>query len=145
VFGGGGNPAYSYLLGGRPIAEPRDGDRATRFLRAAMTRYFPALEGAPVAHRWAGTLAITLDRVCSMGVSGESRNVYHALGYSGHGISLALLAGRVLADLLESNHEPWRDLPFYQKRLLPLPPEPLRWLGYQAYTKLTGRSPRRRA
>jgi hypothetical protein len=23
------------------------------------------------------------------------------------------------------------------------PPEPLRWLGYQAYTRLTGRSPRR--
>ena len=110
-----------------------------------MTRYFPALSEAPVAHRWAGTLAITLDRVCSMGVAGESRNVYHALGYSGHGVALALLAGRVLADLYEGNHEAWRDLPFYQKRLLPLPPEPLRWLGYQAYTRFTGRSPRRRA
>jgi glycine/D-amino acid oxidase-like deaminating enzyme len=79
-----------------------------------------------------------------MGVSGENWNVYHALGYSGHGVSLALLAGRVLADLYEGNHEPWRELPFYQKRLLPLPPEPLRWLGYQAYTRLTGRSPRKR-
>jgi glycine/D-amino acid oxidase-like deaminating enzyme len=79
-----------------------------------------------------------------MGVGGENRNIYHALGYSGHGVSLALLAGRVLADLFEGNHEAWRDLPFYQKPLLPLPPEPLRWLGYQAYTKLTGRSPRKR-
>ena len=52
--------------------------------------------------------------------------------------------GRVLADLYDGNHEAWRDLPFYQKRLLPLPPEPLRWLGYQAYTRLTGRSPRKR-
>lgn len=143
LFGGGGNPAYEYALGSWAVAEPDD--HATRFLRAAMTRYFPALAEAPVAHRWAGTLAITLDRVCSMGVSGENRNVYHALGYSGHGVSLALLAGRVLADLYEGNHEPWRELPFYQKRLLPLPPEPLRWLGYQAYTRLTGRSPRKRA
>ena len=145
LFGGGGNPAYAYRFGGAPVEAAREGDRAVRFMRAAMARYFPALAEVPVAHRWAGTLALTLDRVCSMGVGGASRNVYHALGYSGHGVALALLAGRVLADLYQGNHEAWRDLPFYQKRLLPLPPEPLRWLGYQAYTRLTGRSPRKRA
>ena len=32
-----------------------------------------------------------------------------------------LLAGRVLADLYAGNHEAWRDQPFYQKRLTPLP------------------------
>jgi gamma-glutamylputrescine oxidase len=142
LFGGGGNAAYAYRFGGAPvIATPRD-DRPERFLRATMTRYFPALAEVPVEHRWAGTLAITLDRVCSIGVGGEHRNVYHALGYSGHGLALGLLAGRVLADLYDGNHEAWRDQPFYQKRLLPIPPEPLRWLGYQAYTRLTGRSPR---
>jgi glycine/D-amino acid oxidase-like deaminating enzyme len=143
LFGGGGNPAYGYRFGGAP-ARPGDGERAVRFMRAAMLRYFPALAANRIEHRWAGTLAITLDRVCSIGVGGDARNVYHALGYSGHGVALALLAGRVLADLYDGNHEAWRDQPFYQKRLLPLPPEPLRWLGYQAYTRLTGRSPRRR-
>jgi gamma-glutamylputrescine oxidase len=145
LFGGGGNPAYAYRFGGVPVASPRGAGRAERFMQAALARYFPALAEAPVGWRWAGTLAITLDRVCTMGVGGAHRNVYHALGYSGHGLSLALLAGRVLADLYEGNHEAWREQPFYQKRLLPLPPEPLRWLGYQAYTRLTGRSPRRSA
>ena len=145
LFGGGGNAAYAYRFGGATLAPAREGDRAERFLRSALLRYFPALADVPIAHRWAGTLALTLDRVCSMGVSGAHRNVYHALGYSGHGVALALLAGRVLADLHDGNHEAWRELPFYQKRLLPFPPEPLRWLGYQAYTRLTGRSPRRRA
>jgi glycine/D-amino acid oxidase-like deaminating enzyme len=144
LFGGGGNPAYVYRFGGAPVGDAREDDRATRFLETAMLRYFPALAGTPVERRWAGLLAITLDRVCSMGVGGAHQNIFHALGYSGHGVALALLAGRVLADLYQGNHEAWRDLPFYQKRLLPLPPEPLRWLGYQAYTKLTGRSPRRR-
>jgi glycine/D-amino acid oxidase-like deaminating enzyme len=145
VFGGGGNAAYEYGFGGPTAVAARTGDRADRFLRGAMTRYFPALADVAVTHRWAGVLGITLDRVCSMGVGGKHRNVYHALGYSGHGVALALLAGRVLADLHEGNHDEWRDLPFYQKRLLPMPPEPLRWLGYQAYTRLTGRSPRRRS
>jgi glycine/D-amino acid oxidase-like deaminating enzyme len=145
LFGGGGNAAYSYRFGGGPLPSARGGDPAGRFMRGALTRYFPGLADVPVTHRWAGLLDLTLDRVCSMGVGGEARNVYHALGYSGHGVALALLAGRVLADLHEGNHEAWRELPFYQKRLLPIPPEPLRWLGYQAYTRLTGRSPRRRA
>ena len=79
-----------------------------------------------------------------MGVRGEHRNVYYALGYSGHGVALAMLAGRVLCDLYSGDHDAWRDLPFYQKPLPRLPPEPLRWLGYQLYTRLTGRSPRRR-
>jgi glycine/D-amino acid oxidase-like deaminating enzyme len=65
-----------------------------------------------------------------------------AYSYRFGGATEALLAGRVLADLSEGNHEAWRDLPFYQRRLPPLPPEPLRWIGYQAYTRLTGRSPR---
>jgi glycine/D-amino acid oxidase-like deaminating enzyme len=144
LFGGGGNPAYTYRFGGALAVDTHAGDAAERFMRAAMTGYFPALANAAIEHRWSGALAITLDRICSMGVGGEHRNVYHALGYSGHGVSLALLAGRVLADLYDDNHEEWRDLPFYQKRLLPLPPEPLRWIGYQAYTRVTGRSPRKR-
>ncbi len=142
VFGGGGNPAYSYRFGGATDFPYPEGHPAFAFVRRAMLRYFPRLAETPIEHRWSGTLAITLDRVCSMGVRGAHRNVYYALGYSGHGLALALLAGRVLADLYEGNHEAWRDLPFYQRRLPPLPPEPLRWIGYQAYTRLTGRSPR---
>jgi gamma-glutamylputrescine oxidase len=49
----------------------------------------------------------------------------------------------VLSDLYAGDHDPWRDLPFYQRPLHRLPPEPLRWLGYHLYTRLTGRSPRR--
>jgi len=142
VFGGGGNAAYSYRFGGATAFPYREGHPAFTFVRGAMLRYFPALAGTSIEHRWSGTLAITLDRVCAMGVRGAHRNVYYALGYSGHGLALALLAGRVLADLYDGNHEAWRDLPFYQRRLRPLPPEPLRWLGYQVYTRLTGRSPR---
>ncbi len=142
VFGGGGNAAYVYRFGGSPV-RASGGERAGSFMRARLTRYFPRLADVPIERLWAGVLGITFDRICSMGVGGPARNVYHALGYSGHGLALALLAGRVLADLYQGNHEAWREQPFYQKKLLPIPPEPLRWLGYQAYTRLTGRSPRR--
>ncbi len=145
VFGGGGNSGYGYRLGGRaPAAATAPGERRQfDAVEARLRHYFPQLRDVPIEHRWSGVLGITLDRVCSMGIGGENGNVLHALGYSGHGLALALLAGRVLTDLYAGVHAPWSDLPFYQRRFRPLPPEPLRWAGYQVYTRLTGRSPRR--
>ncbi len=142
IFGGGGNGAYSYYYGGR-TQTPSVPERQFEFVKGIMARYFPEAKGLKIAQRWTGTLGVTLTRVCSMGVRGDHRNVFFALGYSGHGIVLANLAGRVLADLYSDHHEPWRDLPFYHHPVAGIPPEPLRWLGYQAFTRLTGRSPRR--
>jgi glycine/D-amino acid oxidase-like deaminating enzyme len=141
VFGGGSNAAYAYLYGGgTALGTPPA--RGVDAVRDRLVRYLPRAAGLRIAHRWSGAVALTLNRVCTMGVRGEHRNVYYALGYSGHGITLANLAGRVLCDLYAGDAERWRGLPFMDQRLLPVPPEPLRWVGYQAYTRLTGRSPR---
>jgi gamma-glutamylputrescine oxidase len=141
LFGGGGNGAYSYYFGGRTRA-PHEPEAQYRFVRGILDRYFPDAADVRIAHRWTGTLGITLSRVCSIGVRGAHQNILYGVGYSGHGVVLANLAGRVLCDLYSDHPEPWRDLPFYQRPLGGIPPEPLRWLGYQAYTRITGRSPR---
>ncbi|MEQ1567406.1 MAG: FAD-dependent oxidoreductase [Myxococcota bacterium] len=141
LFGGGGNGAYSYYYGGR-TQTPTSPERQYAYVRSILDRYFPGAADVKIAHRWTGTLGITLSRCCSMGVMGEHRNILYALGYSGHGVVLANLAGRVLCDLYSDHHEPWRDLPFYQRSLGGIPPDPARWAGYQVYTRLTGRSPR---
>jgi gamma-glutamylputrescine oxidase len=145
LFGGGSNAAYSYLFGNRTQypGSPETARKAFEAIEGQMARYFPAAAGLRITHRWTGTLGLTLSRTCSMGVRGAARNVYYALGYSGHGVTLANMAGRVLCDLYAGDHERWRALPFYQRPLGGIPPEPLRWLGYHVYTRLTGRSPRR--
>ena len=142
LIGGGGNGAYSYLWGSR-TAWPREPAAQYAFVHGILKKYFPRAADVKIAHRWTGTLGITMTRVCSMGVIGEHKNVLYALGYSGHGVVLANLAGQVLCDLYADNPEPWRDLPFFQRALGGIPGEPLRWLGYQVFTKLTGRSPRK--
>lgn len=145
LLGGGGNSAYTYHYGSKVVTTTAAIARSQPLMQRILHRYFPGIAHVPIEHRWSGVLGITLDRICSIGVGGEHQNILHALGYSGHGISLALLAGKVLADLYEGNHDDWNDLPFYNKKLLPIPPEPLRWLGYQAYTRLTGKSPRKQS
>lgn len=145
IFGGGSNASYAYLYGNKTVYPGAPDTAASSFERIHQTfrGYFPDAAAVPIAHRWTGTLGITFSRVCSMGVRGEHRNVYYAVGYSGHGVTLANLAGRVITDLYSDHHEPWRDLPFYQRRMMYIPGEPFRWVGYQAFTRLTGKSPRR--
>jgi len=69
-------------------------------------------------------------------VRGAWRNVYYALGYNGHGVTLANLAGQVLTDLYSGDEAPWHDLPCLQAKPFPIPPEPLRWIGAQLYMRL---------
>lgn len=137
LFGGGSNASYDYRYG-NATTHPQS-DRGCAAVHETMLRYFPKLRDVAIAQRWSGVLGITLNRRPTMG---RRKNVLWALGYSGHGVTLANLAGTVLADLYAGDDR-WNDLPFVNNRLLPIPPEPFRWVGYQIYTRLTGRSPRR--
>lgn len=145
LFGGGSNASYAYLYGNKTVypGTPDSASASFAAIRATFDRYFPRGAGLPLAHRWTGTLGVTFSRVCAMGVRGAHKNVLYALGYSGHGVTLANLAGRVLTDLYSGHADPWKDLPFYQRNLAYIPGEPLRWLGYQLVTRATGKSPRR--
>lgn len=144
IFGGGSNQSYGYLFNNRTAypGAPDSAARSFETVRQTMAGYIPDSLDLPIAHRWTGTLALTLNRSPLMGVRGERRNVYYAIGYCGHGVTLANLAGQVLTDLYSGDDERWRELPFYQTRPAPIPPEPFRWLGYQLFTRLTGHSPR---
>lgn len=141
VFGGGSNASYAYLFNNR-TAYPGTPQSAFNTMHQTMADYLPAAKTLPIAHRWTGTLAITLKRNCSMGVMGDNRNVFYSLGYSGHGVVLANIAGKVLTDIYSGDDQQWRKLPFYQANLAPVPLEPFRWLGYKIMTTVTGRSPR---
>jgi gamma-glutamylputrescine oxidase len=144
IFGGGSNDAYSYLYGNRTQYpwSPTSANRSYQAVQDRLREYFPKALQLRIAHRWTGTLGITMSRLCSMGVRGRHRNVFYALGYSGHGIVLGNLAGKVLCDIYSGSDERWRKLPFYQKKLGGIPPDPFKWVGYHLYTRLTGRSPR---
>jgi gamma-glutamylputrescine oxidase len=143
VFGGGSNAAYGYGFGNE-TAYRGDPTKAMAAIAQSLHRYLPKTKNVRIAHRWTGPVALTMSRVCTMGVQGKHRNVYFALGYSGHGVTLANLAGEVLADVYAGDDARWHGLPFFQQRLLFVPPEPFRWVGYHAYTAVTGRSPRRK-
>jgi gamma-glutamylputrescine oxidase len=83
LFGGGEN--YSARF-------PAD---IRAFVRRYMLEIYPQLAGARIDYGWGGALAITLRRLPAFGRL--IPNIHYALGYSGHGIPTATLAGKLLA------------------------------------------------
>ena len=81
------------------------GERYTReppadiagFVRPHMEQVFPQLRGRPIDQAWGGLVSITSTRLPHVGRQGE---VLFAHGYSGMGVILSTLAGKLLAEAL---------------------------------------------
>ena len=68
-------------------------------VRKPMLKVYPHLADVKIDHAWGGTLAITMTRnPCFIR---PRPNVLSASGYSGHGVALATLAGRVMAEAVQ--------------------------------------------
>ena len=144
VFGGGSNQSYAYLFNNKTAypGTPQSAKSSFDYMEGTAKEYMPNLAKIPITRRWTGTLGITLRRNNLMGVRGEHRNVFYAVGYCGHGVTLANMAGKILTDIYSGDDEAWRGMPFYQPTYDRIPPEPFRWIGYQFFTRVTGKSPR---
>jgi gamma-glutamylputrescine oxidase len=70
----------------------------TAFVRPCMLRVFPQLEDARIDYSWGGTLSVTVNRLPHVGRL--SPNLFFAQGYSGHGVSTANFAGKIIAEAI---------------------------------------------
>src|SRR5210317_116172 len=86
LFGGGENYRPGF---------PRD---ILNFVRPYMLNLIPQLEDVRIDYAWGGTLAVTVNRLPHFGRL--EPNVFFAQGYSGHGISTANFAGKVIAEAI---------------------------------------------
>ena len=65
-------------------------------VRPRMLKVYPALASVPAEYAWSGTVGITRTRMPHFGRLGE--RVFFAHGYSGQGVALAVLGGKLLAE-----------------------------------------------
>ena len=86
LFGGGESMRFRFPADIRAVVAPR------------LFAIYPQLKTIDLDYAWGGTLAITLNRMpCFMRLG---KNMVSASGYSGHGVALATLAGRLLAEAI---------------------------------------------
>ncbi|HTL20552.1 MAG TPA: FAD-binding oxidoreductase [Steroidobacteraceae bacterium] len=86
------------LFGGRVNYSGLKSFDAPGATRARMLRVFPQLEGVRIDYAWGGHVDITLNRAPHFGRLAP--NVYFLQGFSGHGIALTGIAGKLVADAI---------------------------------------------
>ena len=91
-------------------------------LQTRITRVFPELRGMPLDHAWSGRIGITASRIPDFGCL--SPTVYYAHGFSGHGMALTGLAGKLIAEAIHGDAA--RFNLFGDIRHRPFPGGPLR-------------------
>jgi len=89
----GGRVSYSGL-------DPLGTERATRL---RMLKVFPQLEDARIDYAWGGYVDITVNRAPHFGRLGD--NLYFLQGFSGHGMALTGIAGKLAAEAIAGQAE----------------------------------------
>jgi gamma-glutamylputrescine oxidase len=93
---------HRLLFGGRVSYSGVDPFTAAA-TRARMLRVFPQLADVRVEYAWGGLVDITMNRAPDFGRL--EPDVYYLQGFSGHGIALTGIAGRLLADAIAGESE----------------------------------------
>jgi gamma-glutamylputrescine oxidase len=96
---------HRMLYGGRVSYSTVTPARLAESLRERMVHTFPQLAGAKVEFAWGGFVDISMNRAPDFGrlpaaTPGGPANVYYLQGFSGHGLALTGLAGRLVAEAM---------------------------------------------
>ena len=94
---------HRLLFGGRVSYSGLDPLNTERATRARMVNVFPQLADARIEYAWGGYVDITMSRAPDFGRLAP--NVYYLQGFSGHGIALTGMAGRLVAEAVAGQAE----------------------------------------
>ena len=132
AFGGRG---IGYPFGSRISSNLDVSPRVHRQIINTMHEMFPATRPARITHCWGGALAVPRDWHPSVTIDHQRRLVTLG-GYSGDGVAASHLAGRTAVALMTSSDDDITSLPWVNHHSPKWEPEPFRWLGVNALSRL---------
>jgi len=94
---------HRLLFGGRVSYSTLEPLALARSIRNRMLTVFPQLTGVNIEYTWGGYVAITLNRAPHFGR--VDKNIFFAHGYSGQGIAMTGLAGKLMAEAVSGTAE----------------------------------------
>jgi len=94
---------HRLLFGGRVSYSGIDAFDTARATRERMLKVFPQLHDATIEYAWGGFVDITMSRAPDFGR--VAPNIYYLQGFSGHGIALTGIAGKLVAEAIAGHAE----------------------------------------
>jgi gamma-glutamylputrescine oxidase len=94
---------HRLLFGGRVSYAGLNADDSARATLRRMLAVFPQLQGVRIEHAWGGWLDITRNRAPDFGRLSPA--VWYLQGFSGHGLVLAGMAGKLAAEAMAGSSE----------------------------------------
>ena len=94
---------HRMLFGGRASYSTFEPPNLDEYMRPRMTSVFPQLKDVKIDYAWGGFIAITSNRIPDCGRL--SPTVFYAHGYSGQGVSLAGMYGKLMAEAVRGTAE----------------------------------------
>lgn len=94
---------HRLLFGGGDSHRAAPLPRVAAQMRQLMLAVFPQLADLPVAHVWGGQVDVSMNQAPDFGRIGH--NVYYLQGFSGHGLALAGIAGKLVAEAVAGQAE----------------------------------------
>jgi gamma-glutamylputrescine oxidase len=94
---------HRLLFGGRVSYSGHDVLDTAHATRKRMLQVFPQLAATKIDYAWGGMLDITRNRAPDFGRIAD--NIYYLQGFSGHGIALTGMAGKLAADAIAGQAE----------------------------------------
>ena len=72
-------------------------------LRRKMLRIYPDLSNVKIDYGWTGKIAVTVNHIPQIGKL--TSNIYYSQGYSGHGVNMTHLAGKLISEAISGTME----------------------------------------
>ena len=91
------------LFGTRLNYHGNDEDFIKTELRKKMLRIYPDLSNVKIDYGWTGKIAVTVNRIPQIGKL--TSNIYYSQGYSGHGVNMTHLAGKLISEAISGTME----------------------------------------
>ena len=88
------------LYGGRVSYSTATPANLAERMRGRLVGTFPPLAHSKISHAWGGFVDVSMNRAPDFGRLPEAPQVYYLQGFSGHGLALSGLAGRVVAEAM---------------------------------------------
>jgi len=100
------------LFGGRArfaMSNVKSDRESGHILRDSLARAFPEFADVRIDYCWGGSVDMNADRLPR---AGQHKGLYYSMGYSGHGVQMAVHMGQIMADVMAGNDHanPWGEL-----------------------------------